>query len=190
MKTETRRPPVVVLLQVHREDEGWTTQAWGVPLDGRRCLLRAADPGAVRPADRVRLLAVSGSGPRPRRTALEAAGVSVLRRGGTGRPDLLAVTLAADLPVDGPVGHGTDARAVRDVVALLADDDRTPWRLADGPDDGDGPAGGPVPVTVEGSAADRTVGPAAAPDDGGDDGGDAPLSWTCRILGIGCPDPQ
>jgi len=134
----------------------------------------------------VRLVGVAGGDAR----SLAVAEVSVLHRD---EADLVMVSLAGATV---PGGHGTDALAVRRVLALLADDADGRWRVAaDAAADvvapvvlvGAGRAGAPgrpaVPVTT------HRVG-AATPSPDGDGGGDddgSPLSWTCRLFGIGCP---
>ncbi|MGC5386925.1 hypothetical protein O7542_10200 [Micromonospora sp. WMMC264] len=185
MRTEVQSPPVVVFLQAQRP-AGWVTVARGVPLDGRRCLLRTVGAGRARSGDAVRLVGVAGGDAR----SLAVAEVSVLHRD---EADLVMVSLAGATV---PGGHGTDALAVRRVLAMLADDADGRWRVAaDAAADvvapvvlvGAGRAGAPgrtaVPVTT------HRVG-AATPSPDGDGGGDddgSPLSWTCRLFGIGCP---
>ncbi|WP_018784311.1 hypothetical protein [Micromonospora sp. CNB394] len=175
METEVQSPPAVLFLQAQRP-AGWVTVARGVALDGRRCLLRTVGAGRPRSGDAVRLVGVTG----PDARSLTVAEVSVLHRDPA---DLLMVSLAGETV---PGGYGTDASAVRRVLALLADDGDRRWRVAADV------AGGVVsPVVL--AAAGRPGVPvtthrvsAATPDGGGDDDG-SPLSWTCRLFGIGCP---
>lgn len=185
MTTEVQSPPVVVFLQAQRP-AGWVTVARGVPLDGRRCLLRTVGAGRARSGDAVRLVGVTGGDTR----SLAVAEVSVLHRD---EADLVMVSLDG-ATVTG--GHGTDASAVRRVLALLADDADGRWRVA-----ADAAAGVVAPVVLVGAgragAPGRTAVPvtthrvsAATPPPDGDGGGDddgSPLSWTCRLFGIGCP---
>ncbi|MGC4901453.1 hypothetical protein ACLQ2Y_19205 [Micromonospora echinospora] len=185
MRTEVQSPPVVVFLQAQRP-AGWVTVARGVPLDGRRCLLRTVGAGRARSGDAVRLVGVAGGDAR----SLTVAEVSVLHRD---EADLLMVSLAGATV---PGGYGTDASAVRRVLAMLADDADGRWRVAaDAAADvvatvvlaGAGRAGEPgrpaVPVTTHRVSAAT---PPPDGDGGGDDDG-SPLSWTCRLFGIGCP---
>lgn len=184
MMTEVQSPPTVVLLQAQRP-AGWVTVARGVALDGRRCLLRTVGAGRPRSGDAVRLVGVSGAEVRP----LTVAEVSVLHRDPA---DLLMVSIAGEAV---PGGYGTDASAVRRVLALLADDTDRRWRVAADA------AGDVVPsVVLVGAGRPGVPGRPAAPvtthrvsaatppdgDGGGDDDG-SPLSWTCRLFGIGCP---
>ncbi|MEH0823070.1 MULTISPECIES: hypothetical protein [Micromonospora] len=184
MKTEVKSPPTVLLLQAQRP-AGWVTVARGVALDGRRCLLRTVGAGRPRSGDAVRLVGVSGAQVRP----LTVAEVSVLHRDPA---DLLMVSLAGETV---PGGYGTDASAVRRVLALLADDADRRWQVAADA------AGDVVPsVVLVGAGRPGVPGRPAAPvtthrvsaatppdgDGGGDDDG-SPLSWTCRLFGIGCP---
>ncbi|MEV5632166.1 hypothetical protein [Micromonospora tulbaghiae] len=133
----------------------------------------------------MRLVGVSGAQVRP----LTVAEVSVLHRDPA---DLLMVSLAGETV---PGGYGTDASAVRRVLALLADDADRRWQVAADA------AGDVVPsVVLVGAGRPGVPGRPAAPvtthrvsaatppdgDGGGDDDG-SPLSWTCRLFGIGCP---
>ncbi|SCF09857.1 hypothetical protein [Micromonospora tulbaghiae] len=185
MKTEVQSPPTVLLLQAQRP-AGWVTVARGVALDGRRCLLRTVGAGRPRSGDAVRLVGVTGADVRP----LTVAEVSVLHRDPA---DLLMVSIAEETV---PGGYGTDASAVRRVLALLADEEDRRWRVAADA------AGAVVPsVVLVGAGRPGVPGRPAAPvtthrvsaatpppdgDGGGDDDG-SPLSWTCRLFGIGCP---
>lgn len=171
MPSTLQSPPIVVSVQ-HCHDGRWTTVAHGVPLDDRHCLLRAGTPGAVRAGARLRVVAVAGTDPAP--VPLPVAGVSVLRDADA---DLVMVTLAGGDAALAEAAHGTGAAQVRATLELLGDAWHPLWWHTAADTDLPGPAVPPVPVLRHRVVADPTAGVL-----------DGPLTWACRIFGIGCPD--
>ncbi|MDG6101864.1 hypothetical protein Daura_37610 [Dactylosporangium aurantiacum] len=174
MPTTTQSPPIVVFAQHHR-DGRWAAVAHGVPLDDRHCLLRAGTAGAVRPGARLRVVAVTGTAPEP--VLLPVGAVSVLRDTGA---DLVMVTLTGADATLAAAAHGTGAAQVRAVLDLLGDAWHPLWWQTGHTAlevDLPGVATPGVPVLRHRVVADMTGGVL-----------DGPLTWACRIFGIGCPD--
>jgi hypothetical protein len=169
-------PSTAVELQ-RRDHDGWRTLGRGVALDGRHCLLRVLGPEPVQAGDTIRAVAVTEAGT----TGLRVTAVAVLRRESSGQADLAMLTVDDGvLLAPSPVASRPFVRAV---LADL-DDDRTPAREC-----GEVVAALSAVVSI-GARPDpfvpSTVLTVSRLPDG--DEPDHPLSWTCRLFHIGCPD--